>query len=431
VVVYEMLTGRVPFCSDTPLGYVQKHVRDEPPPFKAVAPSLCISTGIERVVMKALRKRRGERQPSALEFARELAAAVEPEARGESSSALSTTVVDSSQSATHAPAPSSSNGPAITTRTEPSSAVLTDQPALAKAQSRKSTKRRLLLALLGVMIVIGIITFLVRQQPQHRGPLTVYKDRRSILVQPDALDEARSKGWSLQPPNIPANLFEFVQIPAGEFDMGCSPGDGECRTDEKPRHHVRISKGFEIGKYLITQAMWESVMGNNPSHFRGADRPVDSVSWNDVQEFLQRLNARNDGYRYRLPTEAEWEYAARAGSTSARYGNLDAIAWYTGNSGNKTHPVGQKQPNAWGLYDMLGNLEEWVQDWSDVNYYGHSPGTDPLGPSSGERRVLRGYSCNTFARYVRVSTRGECAPGIGDSLMGVRCVRETRPRPAA
>jgi formylglycine-generating enzyme required for sulfatase activity len=150
-----------------------------------------------------------------------------------------------------------------------------------------------------------------------------------------------------------------------------------------------------------------------------------------VQEFLQRLNARNDGYRYRLPTEAEWEYAARAGSTSARYGNLDAIAWYTGNSGNKTHPVGQKQPNAWGLYDMLGNLEEWVQDWSDVNYYGHSPGTDPLGPSSGERRVLRGYSCNTFARYVRVSTRGECAPGIGDSLMGVRCVRETRPRPAA
>jgi formylglycine-generating enzyme required for sulfatase activity len=228
-------------------------------------------------------------------------------------------------------------------------------------------------------------------------------------------------------PQYPANLkFEFVQIRPGEFDMGCSPGEGACSSDEKPQHHVRISKGFEMGKYLVTQAMWESVMGSNPSYFKGADRPVEQVSWNDAQEFLQRLNAKNDGYRYRLPTEAEWEYAARAGSTAARYGELDAVAWYSGNSGSQTHLVGQKQANAWGLYDMLGNVYEWVQDWYGENYYGQSPGTNPQGPSSGERRVLRGGSWNVLARYVRASCRGNLVPGSRVVNFGVRCVREVK-----
>ena len=119
---------------------------------------------------------------------------------------------------------------------------------------------------------------------------------------------ARAQGKPLYPADL---RFEFARISPGEVEMGCSPGDSHCSSDEKPQHHVRISKGFEIGKYLVTQAMWEGVMGTNPSYFKGADRPVEKVSWNDVQEFLQRLNARNDGHRYRLPTEAEWEYAAR------------------------------------------------------------------------------------------------------------------------
>src|SRR5437667_5221339 len=114
-----------------------------------------------------------------------------------------------------------------------------------------------------------------------------------------------------------------------------------------------------MGKYEVTQAQWESVMERNPSRFRGADRPVEQVSWNDVQQFLQKLNARGDGYRYRLPAEAEWEYAARAGTSGPYAGNLDAMAWYEQNSGKQTHPVGQKQPNAWGLYDMHGNVWEW------------------------------------------------------------------------
>jgi formylglycine-generating enzyme required for sulfatase activity len=206
--------------------------------------------------------------------------------------------------------------------------------------------------------------------------------------------------------------------------MGCSPGDNECRSDEKPQHHVRISRGFEIGKYPVTQAIWESVMGNNPSHFKGADEPVEMVSFDDVQEFLQRMNAKNDGYRYRLPTEAEWEYAARAGSTSARYGELNAVAWYDGNSGGETHPAGQKQPNSWGLYDMLGNVYQWVQDWYSEDYYGQSPGIDPQGPSSGSERVLRGGSWKRVAGAVRASARLERKPGLLYNYMGFRCVRE-------
>ncbi len=217
--------------------------------------------------------------------------------------------------------------------------------------------------------------------------------------------------------------FEFARISAGEFDMGCSPGDCDYEG-ETPQHHVRISKGFEMGKYLVTQAMWESAMGSNPSGFKGADRPAETISWNDVQEFLQRMSAKNDGYRYRLPTEAEWEYAARAGSTSARYGELNAVAWYDGNSVNETHPVGQKQANAWGLYDMLGNLWEWTQDRYDKNYYQRSLGTDPQGPSSGMARVVRGGSWGSYAGSVRASVRLNVGPGLRDDNIGFRCVRE-------
>ena len=180
--------------------------------------------------------------------------------------------------------------------------------------------------------------------------------------------------------------IQFVWVPAGEFRMGGAKAIGS----ERPRTRVRISRGFYLGKYEVTQAEWQAVMGSNPSHFDecGPTCPVEEVSWNDVQEFIRKLNAAVGVERYRLPTEAEWEYAARAGTAGERYGNLDAIAWYNGNSGGRTHPVGRKAPNAWGLYDMLGNVFEWVQDW-----YGDYPGgavTDPRGPASGSTRVLRG-----------------------------------------
>jgi formylglycine-generating enzyme required for sulfatase activity len=225
-------------------------------------------------------------------------------------------------------------------------------------------------------------------------------------------------------PKSSITSMEFVRIPAGEFQMGCSPGDTACDADEKPAHRVQITKAFEMGKYEVTQAQWEAVMGTNPSKFKGADRPVESVSWDDAQEFLKRLNARQDGYRYRLPTEAEWEYAARVGSSEKQTGPLDAVAWYDGNSGNQTHPIGQKQANGWGLYDMQGNVWEWCQDFYDENYYQSSPAQDPQGPSSRLGRVLRGGSWNYDPRGGRVSGRNGGTLDDRNGGIGFRWVRE-------
>ncbi len=184
--------------------------------------------------------------------------------------------------------------------------------------------------------------------------------------------------------NRSAPNIEFVAIQAGEFMMGCSADDTQCNADEKPAHRVQITKSFEMGKFEVTQAQWQAVMGSNPSAMKGDDRPVETVSKDDAHEFLGRLNARNDGYRYRLPTEAEWEYAARAGTTGTFAGKLDDIAWYGGNSEDETHPVGKKKPNAWGLYDMEGNVREWVEDLYNANYYATSPAADPTGPAAGQ-----------------------------------------------
>ncbi len=156
--------------------------------------------------------------------------------------------------------------------------------------------------------------------------------------------------------------MEMILIPAGEFLMGSPDSDKDARADEHPQHRVRITKPFYLGKYLVTQEQWEAVMGNNPSHFKGLKNPVETVAWDDCQKFLEKLNAKigTQGGKFVLPTEAQWEYACRAGSTT-RYcfgddkSGLGEYAWYWANSDKKTHPVGEKKPNAWGLYDMYGN----------------------------------------------------------------------------
>ena len=239
--------------------------------------------------------------------------------------------------------------------------------------------------------------------------------RRRAEATAAAAEEARRKAET-----VIAGI-EFVWVSAGEFLMG-STSKG-AHNDEQPITRVRISQGFFLGKYEVTQGQWQAVMGSNPSYVKqcGPDCPVGRVSWEDVQEFIRRLNAAVGEERYRLPTEAEWEYAARAGTSGDRYGNLDAIAWYTGNSGDHTHPVGQKAPNAWGLYDMLGNVREWVGDW-----YGPYPGgrvTDPTGPSSGSLRVLRGGSWYGSARRCRASNRGFISPGDRSDDLGFRLLR--------
>jgi formylglycine-generating enzyme required for sulfatase activity len=214
----------------------------------------------------------------------------------------------------------------------------------------------------------------------------------------------------------------FIQIPAGEFMMGSDTGSAA----EKPAHRVRISQPFEMGKHEVTQAEWEAVMGNRPSYFGGDNRPVEQVSWNDVQEFIGRLNALDDGYAYRLPTEAEWEYACRAGSTGDYAGKLDQMAWVDENSQQMTHAVGTKQPNAWGLYDMHGNVFEWCQDYYDANYYAQSPAVDPQGPESGSFRVKRGGGWMFAAAFARSAARDLFAPSYRFNYVGFRLVRTRR-----
>ena len=217
--------------------------------------------------------------------------------------------------------------------------------------------------------------------------------------------------------------MEFVRIPAGSFLMG-SPEDEESRNINERQHEVRISRDFWIGKYEVTQEEWQAVMGTNPSRFMGCARcPVERVSWGDTQEFIKKLNERESpgGHRYRLPTEAEWEYAARAGTTAAHYGELDSVAWYCDNSDKRTHPVGQKLANAWGLHDMLGNVWEWMDDW--YSRYTGSEMTDPRGPATGTRRVVRGGSRHVYADRVRFAIRCSFLPGIRRGTIGFRLVR--------
>ena len=230
---------------------------------------------------------------------------------------------------------------------------------------------------------------------------------------PDVLDLIEPQG--------PAGM-QFVWIAPGEFQMG-SAGSG-ADEDEAPVTSVRISRGFWLGKYEVTQSEWAAVMGSNPSGFSGCDRcPVERVSWEDVREFLRRANADEPGNPYRLPTEAEWEYAARAGTSEDRYlVNLGATTWHRSNSGLRTRPVGRREPNAFGLYDVLGNVWEWVQDWK-----GSYPGgevTDPRGPDSGLKHVYRGCSWISDPKGCRVSLRYADAPGYRFNHLGFRLLRE-------
>ena len=218
--------------------------------------------------------------------------------------------------------------------------------------------------------------------------------------------------------------LEMVEIPAGSFCMGSTNGD----WNEKPVHRVTIRNAFYIGKYEVTQEQWQSVMGNNPSKFKdcGAKCPVEEVSWDDTQNFINRLNESNDGFRYRLPSEAEWEYACRAGTTGDYAGNPTEMAWYLGNSKNETHAVGGLQPNAWGLADMHGNVWEWCQDWYHETYYGSpADGSAWLNGVEQKARVLRGGSWGGNAG-LRSASRYNSTPDLRDSIFGFRLVAGVR-----
>lgn len=240
-----------------------------------------------------------------------------------------------------------------------------------------------------------------------------------------------------------ASQLDFVLLPAGEFVMGNSrfdetvfelpDGDTSLIEDELPPHRVRISRAFELTRTEITQAQWFDLMRTRPGppdHWQRRDwraLPVVSVSWNDAQRFIAALNKREHTTRYRLPTEAEWEYAARAGSNDNRpfpRSELPAHAWYLGNSGDAPHPVGRLPANAWGLHDMLGNAWEWVADRYQPDYYARSPVIDPAGPDTGARRVRRGGSYHCEPHMVRVNYRAADMPDTRYSVIGFRVARD-------
>lgn len=234
--------------------------------------------------------------------------------------------------------------------------------------------------------------------------------------------------------------MEFVLIRPGSFVMG-SDKTG-AKSDEKPVHQVTITKPFYMGKYEVTQEQWIALMKNNPSLFKGTKNPVDRVTWNECQDFIQKLNAviasserrgsssaplakEDQVSGFSLPSEAQWEYACSAGSsTEFCYGDadagLDGYAWFMGNSGFKSHPVGKKKPNAWGLYDMHGNVWEWCSD--RYGAYTNAAATDPIGPASGAKRVLRGGSADDYAGGCRSASRSRYFPAGTNTFTGFRVV---------
>jgi len=212
--------------------------------------------------------------------------------------------------------------------------------------------------------------------------------------------------------------MSFAQIPAGTFEMG---SDANPSSDQSPVHQVTISRPFELQTTEVTQAQWRAVMGSDPSHFHGGDLPVEQISWNDAQEFIRRLNKLDPGKGYRLPTEAEWEYACRAGSTDQGWGGVDDVAWWHRNSEDQTHSVGQRQPNGWGLYDMLGNVWEFTADWKDS--YPAGPVTDPTGPAHGYYKVLRGGSWFDVPAAANAAFRASPAPDEKANSWGFRLAR--------
>jgi formylglycine-generating enzyme required for sulfatase activity len=221
--------------------------------------------------------------------------------------------------------------------------------------------------------------------------------------------------------------LEMVLIPAGEFRMGSSDADKMALANEKPEHRVRVTRPFYLAKYPVTQEQWQAVMGGNPSYVKAPKNPVERVSWDHCQIFLRRLNAKavGQGGTFTLPSDAQWEYACRAGSgTKYCFGDdekqLGDYAWYKANAGGKTHPVGEKKPNAWGLCDMHGNVWEWCQDWYAAGYYAISPMRNPVGPNEGPNRVVRGGAWSSDARYCRSPGRFELPPGTRNVDVGFR-----------
>ena len=537
VVTYEMLTGRVPFHSDTPLGYVRKHMQEDPPPFHAVKPDLPALPQLESVVMKALTKDRDQRYSSVLEFARELTSAAQPSPTAEAPVTIPPTQIVVPLAAARPPqfrtTPKSpgkmkfaaiagvalivilagvwyfshhSQHPDVTSSSETTVAdayhvtAFRDGAYIIEHKGHRLTaKCRECLTwpdgpdkpgrpmtdhdclYMSGLVGKSIGDDLMREEHntlvyspwtgvdtvQTADLLDITNDElirtgsrlRPAQEQVESPVEAKLSRMTRTPGEVRKNGKDglmYVWIPPGTFMMGCSPGDNDCSAEEKPAHQVKVTKGLWMGQSEVTVAAYKRFAaatgrqmppGPNSSGrplnpgWRDEAMPIVDVTWDDAQAYCSWAGGR-------LPTEAEWEYAARAGSTAARYADLDEIAWYADNSGrqrldstriwnedqhlanyakrlnengNGMHEVSHKRANGFGLYDILGNVWEWVNDWYDENYYQNSPSQDPSGPASGQLRVLRGGSWNDLPRSVRVSLRNGYGPADRYLYNGFRC----------
>jgi serine/threonine-protein kinase len=404
VVVYEMLTGRTPFHSDTPVGYLRLHMQEAPPPFRAVKPDLPALPQLESVVMKALTKDRNQRYGSVLEFARAFAEAAD--ARKAVVGAVREPPLRDHDTMLQPPP--------------------TARRAISVATGIGGTRSRPILWVgipaAALLLVLGGWYVSSSMHLHRSSPIqsaSVQTPQATVLQQ--EWDQAQPLGKLKLNPK---DGLKYVWIPPGTFMMGCSPGDTECGDDEKPPHQVTITEGFWLGQTEVTVGAYKRFaaatgrqMPDTPglnSRWTNENMPIVNVTWNDAHDYCAWAGGR-------LPTEAEWEYAARGGSTEARYGPIDEVAWYDGNSGGQMHDVAQKRPNGFGLYDILGNVCEWVNDWYDQNYYQSSPSQDPQGLASGQLHVLRGGSRADGPRYVRVSLRNGSVPAFRPDEGGFRC----------
>jgi formylglycine-generating enzyme required for sulfatase activity len=402
VVVYEMLTGRAPFQSDTAVGYLRMHMQEDPPSFRAVKPDLPALPQLENVVMNALTKDREQRYVSAVDFARAFLASAQPSARAEAPGPLPSTLIVSP--------PATVKAPQLGT-------------------TRKSSSKEIFTVIAGVALIVilaGVWYFSQRgskvgsisspgRAGESKGEAKVNHKDTTTFREEDILPIERVNA---------KDGLKYMWIPPASFRMGCSAGDTDCDDGEKPPHEVTLTKGFWLGQTEVTVKAYKrfakgtgKAMPKTPSFNPGwsnEQMPIVNVSWGDARAYCVWAGGR-------LPTDAEWEYAARAGSSQARYGKLDEIAWYTSNSGDQAHVVAQKRPNGFGLFDMLGNVWEWVNDWYGENYFQTSPFQDPAGPTSGTLRVLRGGSWGSVPGNVRVSERSMGFSGA-DDIKGARCV---------
>ena len=293
-----------------------------------------------------------------------------------------------------------------------------------------------ILACLLCVLVLNAQDIIVRK-PSKKQPTTQTSTavkRQSTTTKPAKKTSAPAPtiGTSSYTPTVKTfevngMTFQMVEVRGGTFTMGATSEQGSEAYDiEKPAHSVTLSS-YYIGKTEVTQELWQAVMGSNPSYHKGDRKPVENVSWEDCRTFISKLNSLT-GKKFRLPTEAEWEFAARGGIKSKGYkysgsNSFGDVAWYLNNSGDTTHDVGTKSPNELGLYDMSGNVLEWCNDW--YGNYSSSPSNNPTGPSSGSDRVSRGGSFGNSARFYRSSNRGNYTPGLRIGGLGLRlCLSE-------